>query len=87
MPILHEWINWFVGGGFINESKIYKKNVGFFIKSFDMKVVMESMVRDKAGSVSNFTEQDVFKCLYFISIRFFGRAPNLESVCPNRFEK
>jgi len=62
------------------------ENVGFFINCFDMKVVVESMVRDKEGGVGNFTER-CFEILYFISIHFFGRAPKLGSVCPNRFDK
>jgi len=52
-----------------------------------MKVVMDSMIRGKEGSFSNFMERDVLKCLYFNSISFVGRASNLKFVRLNRFER
>lgn len=70
MQIFHEGA--VVGGKFIKKStESTKVHFGSYINYFDIRVVVETMVRDKEGSVSNFTERVVLKCLYCISIRFF----------------
>lgn len=76
-----------VGEKFIKKSTTV--HFGFYISCYDnnIKVDVVSMISDEERNVSNFTEQGVFKCLYFIRIRFFGQTPKLKSVFPNRFKK
>lgn len=68
------------------------ENVGFFISCYyNMKVDVVSMISDKERNISNISIYIViarcFKYLYFIRVRFFGRASKLKSVFLNRFKK